>query len=195
MPAPATTSMGPWTCSMASRWRSSGANGSGTESTSGRHCCSGYHLRRRGTLCEKSRCRDKNPPKRSLTGLPSGSRRAAGTARRAAPAWLAFYPAFGSTWKIPKVLPSGSTKYPCQQVLGTANFGKATIPPASELFSPSHQNPRLPASRRTRSCLIAAEEFWQDVAADLLLNRRSRWSSREREPMNFRRTFHPKTRE
>src|SRR5579864_5411110 len=31
VPAPATTSMGPWTCSMASRWRSSGVNGVGRE--------------------------------------------------------------------------------------------------------------------------------------------------------------------
>src|SRR3954447_9586764 len=42
-----------------------------------------------------------------------------------------FYFAVASTWKLPNVLPSGSTKYPCQQVLGTANFGRATIPAAS----------------------------------------------------------------
>src|ERR1700730_547254 len=29
VPAPATTSMGPWTCAMASRWRSSGVKGGG----------------------------------------------------------------------------------------------------------------------------------------------------------------------
>src|ERR1700744_168950 len=31
VPAPATTSIGPWTCSMASRWRSSGVNGTERE--------------------------------------------------------------------------------------------------------------------------------------------------------------------
>src|SRR5690348_2395747 len=42
-----------------------------------------------------------------------------------------YFPAVASTWKMPNVLPSGSTKYPCQQVLGTANLAMATIPPES----------------------------------------------------------------
>src|SRR4029077_15155657 len=44
------------------------------------------------------------------------------------------YFAFGSTWKIPNVFPSVSTKYPCQQVFGTANLGKATIPPSCAMI-------------------------------------------------------------
>ena len=44
VPAPATTSMGPWTCSMASRWRSSGMNKAGRELDFGDAMSGGYHL-------------------------------------------------------------------------------------------------------------------------------------------------------
>jgi|SRR5580704_3858112 hypothetical protein len=42
--------------------------------------------------------------------------------------------AFSSGWKTPNVLPSESTKYPCQQIWGTANFASATIPPAASIL-------------------------------------------------------------
>src|SRR2546422_7985737 len=43
---------------------------------------------------------------------------------------LSNYFAVSSTWKRPKVLPSVSIKYPCQQFPGTANFGRAIFPPS-----------------------------------------------------------------
>src|SRR6185503_8314370 len=45
------------------------------------------------------------------------------------------YLAFSSTWKRPNVLPSVSTKYPCQQTPGTANFGSTTFPSRLPIFS------------------------------------------------------------
>lgn len=57
---------------------------------------------------------------------------------------------------MPKVLPSGSIKYPCQPVFGTANFGNATIPPNCSIVfevlsklstSTEHTNAFVPVPR------------------------------------------------
>ena len=48
---------------------------------------------------------------------------------------ILFYFAFSFTSKTPNVLLSSSTKYPCQQRPGIANFGKAICPPFCKISS------------------------------------------------------------
>jgi len=95
VPAPATTNMGPWTCSMASLWRSSGMNGAGRVNFWD------------GIVAQDITWEDEEPcAKRVLVGttesaaqakLERGSRldrvlRQLGQPLRAVPAWLVLLP-------------------------------------------------------------------------------------------------------
>src|SRR5579864_2906951 len=126
---------------MASRWRSSGAKGAGRKvdletGIGAQNTIPGDEdtCAELGRLVMATARRARCPPDRG------GLRR---------------YFAFVSTWKMPNVLPSGSMKYPCQQVFGTANFGSATIPPSCSIVfavaskfptSTEHTNALVPHS-------------------------------------------------